>query len=83
LKKETFLFKIAIQYASLWHFHICIITQIGSSSLFFSFLLSSLLLVISKGLKILYSLLYRKYINHIHLLNFLLLFPSLLLVISP
>jgi hypothetical protein len=32
--------------------------------------------VVSTNLKILYSFLYREYINHIHLLNFL-LFPSL------
>jgi hypothetical protein len=30
-------------------------------------------MVISAGLKILYSFLYRKYINHIHLVNVLLL----------
>jgi hypothetical protein len=47
--------------------------QIGSSALFFSFLSSSLLMLISIGLKSIYSLLYRKYINHIHLLNFFLL----------
>jgi hypothetical protein len=41
---------------------------------FFSFL-PSLLMVISTGLKILCSFLYRKYITLIHLLNFLLL-PS-------
>jgi hypothetical protein len=50
----------------------CIITQIGSSPLFFSFYLSPFLMVISTGFKILYSLLYRNYINHIYL-NFLLL----------
>jgi hypothetical protein len=45
--------------------------------LYFSpFYLSPLLRAISTGLKILDSFLYRKYINHIHLLNFLLL-PSL------
>jgi hypothetical protein len=38
--------------------------------LFFSFYLSPILMVVSKGLKILYSFLFRKYINHIHLLNF-------------
>jgi hypothetical protein len=47
--------------------YICIITQIGSSPLFFSFYLSPFLMVISTGLKILNSFLYRKYINHIHL----------------
>jgi hypothetical protein len=44
--------------------YICIITQLGSFPLFFSFYLSPLLMVISAGLKILYSFLYRKYINH-------------------
>jgi hypothetical protein len=39
-------------------------------------------MVISKGLNILYSLLYRKYINCIHLLNFLLL-PSLFQMWPP
>jgi hypothetical protein len=43
---------------------------------FTSFYLSPLLRVTSTGLKILYSSLYREYIKHIHLLNFLLLhFP--------
>jgi hypothetical protein len=37
------------------------------------FYLSPLLMVISASLKILYLFLYRKYINHIYLLNFLLL----------
>jgi hypothetical protein len=44
---------------------------------FSSFYLSPLLMVVSTSLKILYSFLYREYINHIHLLYFLLL-PSLL-----
>jgi hypothetical protein len=35
-------------------------------------------MVVSTGLKILCSLLYRQYINYIHLLNFLLLSPSLI-----
>jgi hypothetical protein len=38
---------------------------------FSPFYLSSLLMVISTGLNILYLFLYRKYINHIHLLYFL------------
>jgi hypothetical protein len=54
---------------------IAIITQIGSSLPFFSFYLSLLLTVISAGLKLLCSFLYRKHINHMHLLYFLLL-PS-------
>jgi hypothetical protein len=41
---------------------------------FSSFDLSCFLMVVSTGLKILVSFLYREYINHIHLLNFL-LFP--------
>jgi hypothetical protein len=51
--------------------YISIIIQIGSSY-FSPFYLSPLLLLISTGLKILYSFLYRKYIN-LHLLYFLLL----------
>jgi hypothetical protein len=68
------LFKIAIQgvYISICK---CIITQIVSSSSFF-FLPYPLFMVISTGLKIIYSFSYRKCINHIHLLNFLFL-PSL------
>jgi hypothetical protein len=41
--------------------------------------ISPFLRAVSTGLKILYSFLYRKYINHIHLPNFLLLpSPSLM-----
>jgi hypothetical protein len=58
------LFKIAKQGVSLWHFHVLY---------FYSFYLSPLLMVASTGLKILYSFLYRPSINHIHLLDFLLL----------
>jgi hypothetical protein len=46
------------------------------SSLFLLFTLVPLLWMVSTGLKILYSFWYRQYINHIHLLSFLLL-PSL------
>jgi hypothetical protein len=53
--------------------YMCIISQIGLSVYFSHFYLSPLLMVILKGLNILYSFLYRKYINHI--LDFLLL-PS-------
>jgi hypothetical protein len=56
--------------------HICIRTWIGSSPIFFPFYFSPLLMLISICLKILYSFLYKKYINHIHFLNFLIL-PSL------
>jgi hypothetical protein len=47
--------------------------QIGSSFYLSSFHFIPLLMVILRGLKILYSFLCREYINHIHLLNFLLL----------
>jgi hypothetical protein len=79
------LFKIAIWGVSLWHFHVYVyfITRIGLSLLFFSFYLSPLLTVILTGLKVLYSFLYREYINHIHLLNLLLLPFPLLYVTSP
>jgi hypothetical protein len=40
---------------------------------FSSFYLSPFLMVVSDSLRILYSFLYREYINHIHLLSFLLL----------
>jgi hypothetical protein len=71
------LFKIAIQGVSLWHFHVYMYYPELVHLLYFSsFYLSRLLMVILTGLKILYSFLYREYINHIHLLNFLLL-PSL------
>jgi hypothetical protein len=51
--------------------------------LYFSpFYLSPILIVISTDSKILYSFLYRKYINHVHLLNFLLL-PSFSDLTSP
>jgi hypothetical protein len=67
--------KIAIQAVREFHcdisMYICIITRIGSCPLYFYH--SSPLVVISTGLKILYLFLHRKYINLIHLLNFLLL----------
>jgi hypothetical protein len=52
----------------LWHFHVYMYYNSNWFISSISFL--------SSGLKILYSFLYRKYINHVHLLNFLLL-PSL------
>jgi hypothetical protein len=72
-----FLFKIAVN----WFPHdistyICIKAQIGSSPLFSSFYFSPLLIVISTGLKTLYSFLYREYINHIHHLNYILLYAT-------
>jgi hypothetical protein len=65
-------FKIAIQAVSLWHFYVYMYYNLFISWLvhlfyFSSFCLSLFLMVISTGLKILYSFLYREYINHIHL----------------
>jgi hypothetical protein len=51
--------------------YICIITQTGSFPLS-PFYFTPLLMVISTGLNVLYSFLYRKYINYVHLLNVLL-----------
>jgi hypothetical protein len=75
-KRQFCLFKIAAQGVSLWHFHVYMFFTLGwfISSIFSSFYLSPFLMVVSTGLKILYSFLYRVH-NHIHLLNFLLL-PS-------
>jgi hypothetical protein len=63
----------------LWQFpciYILLKPKLIHVSYFSPFYLSLFLMVISTGLKILYAFLYREYINHIHLLNFLLL-PSL------
>jgi hypothetical protein len=66
-KKKTrylCLHKIATQGISLWHFHVYMYcSQLGSSPLFSSFY----------QFKNSDSFLYREYISHIHLLNFLLL----------
>jgi hypothetical protein len=80
--KKTFLFKITIQGVSLWHFHVCMYYNPNwfIPSIFLPF--SPLLMVISTVLKIIYSLLYKKYMNHIHLLNFPLTLP-LSLMTSP
>jgi hypothetical protein len=67
------LHKIAIQGISLWHFHVY---GISSSPLFFSFLSSSPSYGDFNRFKNSIFNLYRKYINQVHLLNFLLL-PSL------
>jgi hypothetical protein len=68
------LFKIAIQGVSLWHFRTYVLEPELAHLLYFSpFYLSPLLMLISTGLKFLCSFLYRKHINHIHLLSFLLL----------
>jgi hypothetical protein len=80
------LFKImtVTQGVSLWCFHvyIYIITPLAQLFYFSSFYLSPFLMVVSTGLKILCSFLYRKYVNHVHLCNFLLL-PSLSCVWPP
>jgi hypothetical protein len=56
--------------------YICIIAWFESTLLFSSFYLNPSLMVISLGLKIVFSFLYRVYLNNIHLLDFLLLsFP--------
>jgi hypothetical protein len=70
-KNDIFcLFKIAIQSISLWHFYVYMYYSAEwSSPLFFSIREPSFLVVISTGLKILYSFFYRKYISHIHLLK--------------
>jgi hypothetical protein len=75
---HVYLFKIAVHGVSLQHFHVYLYYNLNQliSSIFLLSNLSPLLMVISTGLKILYSYLYGKYINYIHLLNFLLL-PSL------
>jgi hypothetical protein len=78
VKKNLCLFKIAIQGVSLWHFYEYMYYNPNwfIFSIFSPFYLNALLMVISIDLKILHSFLYRKYTNHIHFLNFLLL-PSL------
>jgi hypothetical protein len=69
------LFKIAIHWFPCdISMCICIITKLVHALYFSSFSLNLLLMVISTGLKILYSLLYRRYITIFnHILNFLLL----------
>jgi hypothetical protein len=71
------LFKIATQAVSLWYFHVYMFHLLYFSS----FYLSPFLMVVSFSLKILCSFLYRKYNNHVHPLNFLLL-SSLLVLTS-
>jgi hypothetical protein len=72
------LFKRAIQGEFSCDIYTCIyVLLLKLVHLYFSpFFLGPVLMVISTGLKILHSFLYRKHINHIHLLIFLLL-PSL------
>jgi hypothetical protein len=79
------------QFLRFWHFcssylyrefhydisrYMCIVSQMVHPLHFSPFYLSPLLTVISTGLSVLYSFLYRKHITHVHLLSFLLL-PSL------
>jgi hypothetical protein len=66
------LFQIVIWGVSLWHYHVMHLTWIGLFPFFFPVYLRPFFAVISRDLKILYSFLYRNYINHIHLLSFLL-----------
>jgi hypothetical protein len=77
-KRHFCLYMIAIQGVSLWHFHIYMYYSPNwfITSIFLPFTLVPFYMVISTRLKFLYSFLFQKYINHIHLLNFLLL-PSL------
>jgi hypothetical protein len=75
--KKTCLYKIAMQGVLLWHFHVCMYYYLNwfIPSIF---LLSSLVSPSYgdfKRLKILYSFLHMKYINHVHLLNLLVLSP--------
>jgi hypothetical protein len=82
LKKDFCLFMMIIQGVSLWHFHICVFCECALYPSFVHplhyspFYHSPLPIVVSTGWNFLYSYLYRKYINHIHLLFFLHL-PSL------
>jgi hypothetical protein len=75
-KWHFYLFRIATQGDSLWHFHVYMYYSSIWFMYFSSFYLSPFFIVVLTSLKILYSLLYREYINHICLLNYLLL-PSL------
>jgi hypothetical protein len=72
------LFKITIPGVFLWHFHIYMHYNPNWLIFCFSPFYLSLLMVISTGLKILYLFLYRNYITHIDLSNFLLSHPSLM-----
>jgi hypothetical protein len=75
-KWHFWLFKIATWGVSLWHF-ICIIAQFGSSPLFFFFLPYFLSYSGFNQFTNCIFILCRKCINHLHLLNFLvLLSPS-------
>jgi hypothetical protein len=53
--------------------YICIVTPIGHPLYFSSFYLSPFFMVVLASLSFLYSFLYRKHINHVNLLSFLLL----------
>jgi hypothetical protein len=80
VKKMTFLFVEDSYIGCFIVIFLCIYVlspELVHPLYFSSFYLNSFLMVISTGLKILYSFLYREYINHIHL-NFSLL-PSLLI----
>jgi hypothetical protein len=78
------LFKIATQGVSSWHFHVELYynTNWFISSIFILNTFRPFLMVISTSFKILYSFLYREYINHIHLLASF-FYPSPLLCYHP
>jgi hypothetical protein len=68
--------KVATLGVSLWYFHVYMYYNPNwFISCFSSFYLGPFLMVVLAGLRFFYSFLYREYINHIHLLSFLLL-PS-------
>jgi hypothetical protein len=77
IKNNFFLFetKEATHGISSWYFHVymCYKTSSFISSIFSSFYHWLILMVVSAGLTILYSFLYRRYVNHFHRLSFLLL----------
>jgi hypothetical protein len=80
-KWHFWLFKIATQGVSLWHFHVYMYYKpnLVHTLYFASFYLSPSFMAVSTTLKILYSFLYRGYINHVegeYLLKFLLSSPS-------
>jgi hypothetical protein len=59
-----------IQEISLWHFMYVLYPELVHPLHCSPFYLSPILMVISSGLNVLFSFLYRKCINHIHLLYF-------------
>jgi hypothetical protein len=75
VKRYFCLFKVALQEVFLWHFLVHMCYNSNGHVLYFSpFYYRLLLMMISRGLKIAYSFLYRQYITHIYILKFLPLF---------